>query len=253
MCAIINANVTSEVFGDDRTPRGQILYEWLTRGKTGRLVVGGKLLRELSGSSTFNQCTLSPMTDSISISSAKTRRRGNFRIHSFLPRATKTSVFLIILSVLAAPVAWSQETDVPSWLMNALRKEDPDTLAYQVVIKGCSRRSGTLGALSRESDAVAKTAGIVERAFQIARIKPKPIASSEVHLKVDIICYQWRAIYVSYVRVAFAFPWLDGTPLAYDWDFNPLSSFGRDIWSDIDSAVDNALRAYVRANFDVGT
>ena len=113
MCAIINANVTSEVFGDDRTPRGQILYEWLTRGKTGRLVVGGKLLRELSGSSPFNQCTLSPMTDSMSISSAKTRRRGNFRIHSFRPRATKSSIFLIILSVLAAPVAWSQENRCP--------------------------------------------------------------------------------------------------------------------------------------------
>lgn len=52
MCAIIDANVCAEVFGDGRTPRGQILYEWLTRGRTGRLVVGGKLLRELCGSST---------------------------------------------------------------------------------------------------------------------------------------------------------------------------------------------------------
>ena len=47
MCAIIDANVGPEVFGDDRTPRGRLLYEWLTRGRTGRLVVGGKLLREL--------------------------------------------------------------------------------------------------------------------------------------------------------------------------------------------------------------
>ena len=48
MCAIIDANVSPEVFGDDRTPRGKILYDWLTRGRTGRLVVGGELLRELS-------------------------------------------------------------------------------------------------------------------------------------------------------------------------------------------------------------
>ena len=48
MCAIIDANVSPEVFGDDRTPRGRILYDWLTRGQQGRLVVGGKLLRELS-------------------------------------------------------------------------------------------------------------------------------------------------------------------------------------------------------------
>lgn len=47
MCAIIDANVSPEVFGDDRTARGKILYDWLTRGRTGRLVVGGKLLREL--------------------------------------------------------------------------------------------------------------------------------------------------------------------------------------------------------------
>ena len=31
MCAIIDANVSPEVFGDDRTPRGKILYTWLTR------------------------------------------------------------------------------------------------------------------------------------------------------------------------------------------------------------------------------
>ncbi|MCY4372354.1 MAG: hypothetical protein OXC31_01195 [Spirochaetaceae bacterium] len=48
MCAIIDANVSPEVFGDDRTPRGKILYDWLTRGRAGRLVVGGELLRELS-------------------------------------------------------------------------------------------------------------------------------------------------------------------------------------------------------------
>ena len=47
MCAIIDANVSPEVFGDDRTPRGRLLFEWLTGGRTGRLVVGGKLLREL--------------------------------------------------------------------------------------------------------------------------------------------------------------------------------------------------------------
>ena len=53
MCAIIDANVMFEVFGDGRTARGQILHEWLTRGRTGRLVVGGKLLRELSQSRAF--------------------------------------------------------------------------------------------------------------------------------------------------------------------------------------------------------
>ena len=53
MCAIIDASVSPEVFGDDRTQRGLIIYEWLTRGRTGRLVVGGTLLRELSQYSKF--------------------------------------------------------------------------------------------------------------------------------------------------------------------------------------------------------
>ena len=54
MCAIIDASVSAEVFGDDRTARGKILYDWLTRGQAGRLVVGCKLLRELSQYRKFN-------------------------------------------------------------------------------------------------------------------------------------------------------------------------------------------------------
>ena len=53
MCAIVDANVIPEVFGDHRPERGRILYEWLTRGRNGRLVVGGKLLHELSEYSRF--------------------------------------------------------------------------------------------------------------------------------------------------------------------------------------------------------
>lgn len=47
MCAIVDTNVSHEVFGSDRSPRGQLLYDWLTRRRTGKLVVGGQLRREL--------------------------------------------------------------------------------------------------------------------------------------------------------------------------------------------------------------
>ncbi len=47
MCAIVDANVANEVFGDDRPPAGERFFDWLSSPR-GRLVVGGRLLRELS-------------------------------------------------------------------------------------------------------------------------------------------------------------------------------------------------------------
>ncbi len=50
MCAIIDANVSHEVFGSNRPEAGVKFFEWLNTGK-GLLVVGGKLLVELENSS----------------------------------------------------------------------------------------------------------------------------------------------------------------------------------------------------------
>ena len=49
MCAIIDNNVRHEAFGDAdvRTEAGKFFFEWVNSPK-GKLVVGGKLLRELS-------------------------------------------------------------------------------------------------------------------------------------------------------------------------------------------------------------
>lgn len=53
MCAIVDANVVHELFGPRRTKAGTKFVEWLNAG-SGRLVVGGKLLKELySGSKAF--------------------------------------------------------------------------------------------------------------------------------------------------------------------------------------------------------
>ncbi len=50
MCAIVDANVVDEVFGEKRPPAGEKFFDWLTVGN-GRLVVGGRLLEELDRSS----------------------------------------------------------------------------------------------------------------------------------------------------------------------------------------------------------
>lgn len=51
MCAIVDNDVVGEVFGK-RTPAGREFFNWLNTGD-GRLIVGGKLLRELEGSELF--------------------------------------------------------------------------------------------------------------------------------------------------------------------------------------------------------
>ena len=47
MCAIVDNDVRSEVFGQEQSDRGALLFDWLTRG-AGRLVVGGLLRHELT-------------------------------------------------------------------------------------------------------------------------------------------------------------------------------------------------------------
>lgn len=47
MCAILDANVTAEVFGNKKTPAGQKFREWLDSGRSS-LVMGGKLADELT-------------------------------------------------------------------------------------------------------------------------------------------------------------------------------------------------------------
>ena len=50
MCAIVDANIASEVFGPRPQPTGAKFFEWLEEG-TGRLVAGGQLLEELENGS----------------------------------------------------------------------------------------------------------------------------------------------------------------------------------------------------------
>ena len=46
MCAIVDADVAFEVFGPNRPEAGQKFFDWINGG-SGRLFVGGQLLREL--------------------------------------------------------------------------------------------------------------------------------------------------------------------------------------------------------------
>lgn len=52
MCAVLDNDVVHEVFGDRRTPAGQAFFNWIDSGG-GRLIGGGKLLKELAGNESF--------------------------------------------------------------------------------------------------------------------------------------------------------------------------------------------------------
>jgi len=54
MCAILDANVVGQVFGEDRPAAGRAFFEWLNADR-GRLVVGGQLRNELDQSAAFRQ------------------------------------------------------------------------------------------------------------------------------------------------------------------------------------------------------
>lgn len=55
MCAIVDANVAHEVFGPCKSEAGEKFYDWID-AEPGRLVVGGKLLKELEkGSPKFRK------------------------------------------------------------------------------------------------------------------------------------------------------------------------------------------------------
>ena len=54
MCAIVDNNVASEVFGRNPPAAGKHFRRWLG-GRNGRLAVGGRLLEELRGNSDFRE------------------------------------------------------------------------------------------------------------------------------------------------------------------------------------------------------
>ena len=54
MCAILDANVAWQVFGAERPPAGRAFFDRIDSGRV-RLVVGGRLRRELDHSEVFQQ------------------------------------------------------------------------------------------------------------------------------------------------------------------------------------------------------
>lgn len=48
MCAIVDANIRDQVFGDAQSDAGKFFLDWLLKPNGGTLALGGKLRQELS-------------------------------------------------------------------------------------------------------------------------------------------------------------------------------------------------------------
>ena len=89
MCAIVDANVTFEVFGKKQTEAGKRFRDWLD-GNRGQLVVGGKNLTELTHNSNFRSWFLEARRltgrvrqvgrTQIEVQEEELRRSGLFRV-----------------------------------------------------------------------------------------------------------------------------------------------------------------------------
>ena len=55
MCAIVDANVRDEVFGNALSDPGKLFLNWLRRPNGGTLALGGKLRQELAGLENFRK------------------------------------------------------------------------------------------------------------------------------------------------------------------------------------------------------
>ena len=53
MCAIVDANVGHEVFGEAQSEAGRYFFDWINRANGGTLVIGGKLREELCTNRNF--------------------------------------------------------------------------------------------------------------------------------------------------------------------------------------------------------
>ena len=179
----------------------------------------------------------------MNVRSFRLPRMCNFRL---------TSTLFVLLSVLSLPIAAAYELDLPSWLIRALKKDDPVTLGHQVVLKACSRSSFPL---TDDGNRGEPRRNALERSIPVRYPQGRCLTClPNEHMKVANInlVATGIGILVPYARVALAFLWLDGTPLSLDMGLVPSGIRQNEIillFALEPLAVDGALRAYIRANF----
>ena len=134
VCAIVDANVAHQVFGDNRPPAGEGFFNWLNSGD-GRLVTGGKLLDEMHWNKRFSNWV------------ASARRTGRARIlNAEEVRAATAAVevrggyisddphVLAIAQISGARLLYTNDTDLQDDFDNRDLIGDPRGKVYSTLV-----------------------------------------------------------------------------------------------------------------------
>lgn len=173
----------------------------------------------------------------------KEMNEGTRNVFFNLPCSNRVAMLVVVLcaTVVLQSASASDEADLPAWLVEALKKQNPDSLGYQIDVSRCTGSASSIYDEERVTRAI-------EDAFTLGRIRPEPNETGELHLKVELVCTGIGRT-STFARVVFAPPSQSGPRMVYDWDFYKPAVI--EFWEPVKTAIYDAMRAYVRANFDI--
>lgn len=154
-------------------------------------------------------------------------------------------LFLVTLLMLISHQS-ALGADDPDWFIGVLKKEKPNELAYKVrVDPNCP--------ITKE-----KVVSIVEDVFVRSRIKPLGgnlymYMFAPVYLKVTVNCLKLEASNPVYINAIYFGNYSEYVPTLYDhllgnYGIGPVDA----IETNIKANVEDAITAYLKANFDLG-
>ena len=139
MCAIVDANVAHQVFGPDRPEAGIKFFNWIASGK-GRLVAGGKLLKELSGSEAFRAWWSQPQLAGLTTTfQEKTVDRQTQEVERERVHQSNDPHVLALAQISGARLLFTNDRDLQQDFKNSKLIEPSGGRIYTTI------RSGTFG------------------------------------------------------------------------------------------------------------
>lgn len=142
MCAIVDANVASEVFGENPPPAAEEFLEWITDGR-GVLVVGGRLYEELDGHSPgfrqwAGQAILARQMRVVNEDKVNARER---QIHSARGHRSDDPHILALAQVSGARLLYSNDRDLQQDFANRRLINQPRGKIYSTLVNKNFARS----------------------------------------------------------------------------------------------------------------
>ena len=157
-----------------------------------------------------------------------------------LPTVTIPTALRLAPLALIFCVAAGAHADAPSWLREAIRKENPDELGYRVFVElDCP-----VGRQDVEQ--------VVDAAMARRHLTRSRFALGETHLQITLSCFaQEDEPPIFSQEVHFSPPRDTGQPdLVYDWNFGRYGVGARRfILQSITRSIEDAIAEYVLANF----